>query len=346
MYPIYCPVVTPLATAISLGALERSVGQALNHFSNQGGALTVPLISRDWGNLTQVGLRSAVTAEFVKSMRRLSDEAEALAERFRELQQRMDRRTTAQPESPAATARASTLPAFAFGDEDRFEEMKSRFVPSQPKRAQVSARSRWFLAVRPKRQGSVFVSEDGRCIHLHRIQLVSPESVVLGYGWHQSLMHYLDINATHPAGRSIAVFSSNPAYRTDVGTPWFVQLVQSMLDFCSPTDRNVSIAGHDKKRKALQRTGSAADAGFLQDVSRSLNYLEPFTVETEKLIDGSRKPNLAGVTPPVPTGSIRYAIERDESRLFKSLYRPVHEVASGEDGLPDEVKRGLFTRLP
>jgi hypothetical protein len=347
MYPIHCPVTSAGGTAINMLGPGLSFSSALNNFANQTSELTVPLINAEWSHVSPMALRTVVPAELFKSMRRLNDEAESLATRFRDLQQRVERTSGAPKE---VTGRSPTLPSFQLDDDERLREMISSFHLRSPSRSTVSTRSRWYLLVGPRKSGNAFVNQDGRAIHIHQLL---PHGMILGYGWHHSSMHYIEFSETRTstgfaiASRSIAVFTSEPALRANLGVPWFTHQVQDMLEFTSPSDSTVHVIGQDKKGQPLHQTGSGASATFLAQASRALNFGAPFTVETEKLIDGTRKPNLAQVNPAVPNGTIRYDIETNDNRLLKNFYRPSGSTTSGEENIPDEVRKRLrFTSTP
>ncbi|HSA59647.1 MAG TPA: hypothetical protein VLJ37_08180 [bacterium] len=355
MYPIHCPVVSALGPVIHLGAIEQPASEALNLFSNHQGGLSAPLISASWASITSVGMSSLNMADFISSMRRLNDEAEALAVRYREIEGRTQRdpqrdsSTRIQAATPGPH-RAPTFPGLSLSaallDEMRLKEMRLNHPFRAPSSPASPSRSRWHLSVLSRGQGGLFINEDGRAIHIRQ---VLNQSVVLGYGWYHSLMHYLEFDATYTAGRSVALFANGEVHRTDFTMDWFSGLVRSMIAFYSATgesvDARIRITGKDARHQPVNLQGLGTEAAFLGRSFRLLSLSDPFTIETEKVADGFRDRNLSAVSAAVPLAEIRHEIEGNEFRLRRSYYRLPKSAVIGETDLPDEIRTKLrFSR--
>ncbi|HEX5035756.1 MAG TPA: hypothetical protein VFX30_01170 [bacterium] len=340
MYPIHCPIVVPPASGlVRLGTANASISSALNAFSNQASTgLAVPMISEDWERFSSVGLGSANPADVLQWMRRLSDGGEKETLWFREIESRVARELSA-----SAKASSHTIDLHQV-NRTRMAELTAK--AAQRKSDSLGAlKSRWYLAPMPRDQGQLFMNEDGRAIHLRS---VTGGQVVLGYGWHTSAMHYLDLG-NRPDVRSVGLFMSMEAQPSDLTQPWFASLVQSMMEFYSTTafgavDAKIVITGTDLKRAPLLLTGSWKDAGFVSRSFRVLSLSHDFTVETEDLVDGSRNPTFAGISPRVPQGQFRYAAA--QGRIVSSFYRSKTSPTLGENGLPPEIRHRLIFPKP
>jgi hypothetical protein len=206
-------------------------------------------------------------------------------------------------------------------------------------------KSRWYLAPMPRDQGQLFMNEDGRSIHLRSI---TGAQVVLGYGWHTSAMHYVDLGNRADI-RSVGLFLSMEMQTSDLNQPWFSALVQSMMEFYATTafgqvDAKILITGTDLKKAPLLLTGSWKDASFVSRSFRVLSLSHDFTVETEDLVDGSRNPTFAGISPRVPQGQFRFVAA--QGRIVSSFYRSKTCPTLGENGLAPEIRHRLIFPKP
>lgn len=340
MYPIHCPIVVPPASGlVRLGTANASISSALNAFSNQTATgLAVPMISEDWERFSSVGLGSANPADVLQWMRRLSDGGEKETLWFREIESRVARET-----SGSAKASSHSIDLHQV-NRTRMAELSAKTVQRKSD-ATGALKSRWYLAPMPRDQGHLFMNEDGRAIHLRS---VTGAQVVLGYGWHTSAMHYVDLGNRTDI-RSVGLFMNLEAHPSDLTQPWFSAFVQSMMEFYSTTafgqvDAKIVITGTDLKRAPLTATGSWKDASFVSRSFRVLSLSHDFTVETEDMVDGTRKSMFAGINPPVPQGQFRYVVS--QGRIVSSFYRSKTSPTVGENGLAPEIRHRLIFPKP
>jgi hypothetical protein len=333
MYPIHCPVAAFPGTLLNLGVLDRSLSMALNAFGYHPAGLAVPLITADWDRISGINLGSAETSTVIASLRRLSDAGDMLAAYHREIESRHARESS------------SKISQHGFEthqiDQSRLAELAGR---AGPRKSDFPPKSRWLLGTAPRDQGQAFLNGDGRGIHL---KSVGADRAVLGYGWHSGIMHYLEISAAYPTGRSVALFSAAEMRASDFSPPLFASLVQSLLEFYSGALEDpgpkVVVSGTDMKHNAVAAEGSAEDAAFLNRTYRSLSLSHDFAVETHRLVDGSRNPTFRGITPGVPQAQFRYIAA--ENRVVTSLYRSAKSETVGEVGLsPEQRGRLSFPR--
>jgi hypothetical protein len=248
---------------------------------------------------------------------------------------------------PLKTRSTSTLAIMGTAfDQERVLEMKVR-QSSRPSSSpgMSSFRSRWQLAVTPKGRGSVFLCEDGRAIHLHYITITN---VVLGYGWHSSAMHYLDIGSIHPSGRSVALFTSEEIPRRDFSHRALLDLFASLWEFYEdshdpwdPNDRNFLLTRTDIKRAPVQQIMPGGDQEALSRLLRTLSLNDPFTLISERPVAGSRDPKFAAANRPTPQAQVDYAVQNGSAILRKTFYRSQNSKLVGEGGLSEGVKRQL-----
>jgi hypothetical protein len=338
MYPIQCPIVAPPAALTQLGPTHSTLTTVLNAFSNQSTGLAVPMISQDWDRTTSVGVGSANPADILQWMRRLSDAGEMVSLYYREIESRVARETAASSKASQHSIDIHNL------NRTRLTELSAK--TSQRKSDSTGVlKSRWYLAPMTKDQGQLFMNEDGRAIHLRS---VTGAQAILGYGWHTSVMHYVDLGLK-PDIRSVGLFQSVEAHPSDLTFPWFTALVQSMMEFYSSTafgqvDAKILISGTDIKKGAFNAIGSWKDAAFLTRSFRALSLSQDFSVETEDLVDGSRNPTFQGISPRVPQGLFRY--QSSQGRVVSSFYRSKTNPATGESGLAHEVRYRLIFPKP
>jgi hypothetical protein len=222
--------------------------------------------------------------------------------------------------------------------------LKEMTAPHRRPDSQVTAvKARWRMALRDKDQGFAYVNDDGRAIH---VRSVSGVNAVLGYGWANGIMHYLDIDAKHELGRSVALFERRDAHPTNFSVTWFMSLVEYLLDFLSLSRAQgtpLLVTGTGIRQQEVKWEGLASDDQGLIKCFRSLNFGKDFSLETKSTVDGTRNP-MFGYTP-VAQASAHYRAGDDYVTL--GMYRPDRDSHTGESGLTTDQKNRLrFPRPP
>ncbi len=337
MYPIHSPVAAFPGTLINLGALDRTLTLALNSFAYQAGGLAVPQITSDWERISGINLGSSDPATVIASLRRMGDAGEMLASYHREIEARNTRESS------------SKISQHGFEthqiDQARLREMSARPGTRKSDTPPLPSKSKWRLGVAARNQGQIFTNDDGRAIH---VRTSGVESVVLGYGWHTGLMHYMEMSLQYPNGRSLALFGTSEMRASDFSPPFFGSLVQSLMEFYAAgleaPGPKIVVTGTDMKQNPVTAEGSAQDQVFLNKTYRSLSLSHDFTVETHQLVDGSRNPTFKSISPGVPQAQFRYIVA--ENRVVTTLYRTPKSTLAGELGLSSEQRSRLVFPKP